>query len=62
MTKPTNLRRFRKQAGRDAKRAKGSENALRFGQGKAEKVLTATRDAQSRKMLDQHQLDDQGDG
>lgn len=62
MTKPTNLRQFRKQAQRDAKRMKSAENAAKFGQSKAEKVLAATRDGQSRRMLDQHRLDDQDNG
>ena len=62
MTEPTNLRLFRKQTNRDTKRAKGHENAAKFGQSKAARVLAATQDAMSRKMLDQHRLDDQGDG
>ena len=62
MSEPTNLRQYRKQAIRDAKRVKGNENAARFGQSKAAKVLAATQDTKTRKMLDQHRLDDQGDG
>ena len=62
MRNVTNLRQIRKQANRDTKREKGRENAAKFGQSKAAKVLAATQDLQSRKMLDQHRLDDQGDG
>ena len=62
MSNVTNLRQNRKQSDRAAKRAKCHENAARFGQSKAAKVLAATQDAKSRKMLDQHLLDDQGDG
>ena len=62
MSNVTNLRQVRKQAHRDAKRAKGQENAAYYGQSKAARVLAATQDAKSRKMLDQHRLDDQGDG
>ena len=62
MSKVTNLRQIRKQADSDAKRVKGGENATKFGQTKAARVMAATQDLQSRKMLDQHRLDDQGDG
>lgn len=62
MSDVTNLRQFRKQIQRDRKRAKGAENATKFGQTKASRVLAATQDSQSRRMLDQHLLDDQDDG
>ncbi len=54
----TNLRQFRKQAARGAKREAGAENAARHGQSKAARMLAATRDDQSRKMLDQHRMSD----
>jgi hypothetical protein len=37
-------------------RKQASENAVKFGQSKAEKLLAATREARLREVLDQHKL------
>lgn len=58
----TNLRRYRKQLARDSKRAQATENAAKSGQTKAARLLAATREEKSRRMLDQHRLGDQEDG
>ena len=57
----TNLRLYRKKQARDDKRAEADKNAAKFGQSKAAKLLSATRDEHSRKMLDQHRLTDLDD-
>lgn len=43
MAKVTNLNRFRKEKARSEKRAKGSENAVKFGRTKAQKDLERAR-------------------
>lgn len=43
MAKVTNLNRFRKEKARSEKRAKGNENAVKFGRTKAQKDLERAR-------------------
>jgi len=60
MTKPVNLNQFRKKQSRLDQKQAADENAARFGRTKAERILESTRSAKAAKMLDQHQLDDEG--
>lgn len=62
MAEITNLRQFRKDAGRMKKRAQGDENATKFGRTKAQKILEATQSEKARKMLDQHRIEGEDDG
>lgn len=57
MREITNLNRARKTRERDAKRAKGVENAAKFGRTKAERIAEAALSTKAREMLDQHALD-----
>lgn len=56
MSKIINLRRARKEKQRMRNRQQASENATKFGQSKANKLLAATREARVREVLDQHRL------
>ncbi|MDB2548634.1 DUF4169 family protein [Paracoccaceae bacterium] len=56
MSKIINLRRARKEKQRMRNRQQESENAIKFGQSKANKLLAATREARVREVLDQHRL------
>lgn len=55
----TNLNRARKTRARDADRAKADANAVKFGRTKAERVAEAATSTKARKMLDQHELDNE---
>lgn len=54
MAKVTNLNTFRKGKARAEKRARGDENAARFGRSKAEKELEKARREKARRNLDGH--------
>ncbi|MEM7318591.1 MAG: DUF4169 family protein [Pseudomonadota bacterium] len=58
MGKPVNLNRFRKDKARAEKKARADQNAVKFGRSKAEKDLDRARDAQARRDLDGHELDE----
>lgn len=58
MAKVTNLNSFRKQKARAQKRARGDENAARFGRSKAEKQLDKARADKAARQLDAHKRDD----
>lgn len=58
MSKVTNLNRFRKQKARDARRAAGGENAVKFGRSKSQKTFEETEAEKARRALDQHRKDD----
>jgi hypothetical protein len=53
---PVNLNRARKAKARIAKKAKASENAIKFGQSKARKTKDETERAKTRHRVDQHRL------
>lgn len=59
MAEITNLNRARKERARDEKQAKGSENAVKFGRTKAERIAEAALQDRARTMLDQHELDNE---
>ncbi|HHB81240.1 MAG TPA: DUF4169 family protein [Aliiroseovarius sp.] len=58
MAKVTNLNSFRKQKARAQKRARGDENAARFGRSKAEKQLDKARADKAARPLDAPKRDD----
>lgn len=53
---PVNLNRVRKAKARIAKKAKASENAVKFGQSKARKTKDGTERANARHGVDRHRL------
>ncbi len=57
MAKLVNLRQARKDRARSEKRAKGDENAAKFGRTKAERDLEAARADKARAHLDAHKRD-----
>jgi len=59
MTPPINLNRARKDKERAEQRAEADANAAKHGRSKAEKILTATRNARAAKALDQHRIDEE---
>ena len=58
--KPVNLNKVRKARDRTAAKQKADENAVRFGQTKAERVLEATRATKAAARLDQLKFEDDG--
>jgi hypothetical protein len=54
MSKVTNLNRVRKAKARAEKRAKGDENAVKFGRTRAEKELDHARAEKAARDLDGH--------
>ena len=54
MGEVVNLRQVKKQAARKAARAKGDENAVKFGRSKAERELQEARTAKAERDLDSH--------
>lgn len=58
MAEIVNLRTVKKQAARTAARAKGHENAARFGQTKAERDLAKSKAEKATRDLDAHKRDD----
>lgn len=57
MSEIVNLNRARKSRARDAKHVAADANAIKFGRTKAERIAEAARNDNARKMLDQHELD-----
>ncbi|MFD1914382.1 DUF4169 family protein [Halodurantibacterium flavum] len=57
MAKLVNLRQVRKDRARTDKRAKGDENAAKFGRSKAERDQEAARAEKARAHLDAHKRD-----
>ena len=55
----TNLKAFRKRKARDEKRARGDENAVKFGRSKAQKEMETGDAARARVRLDGHKRDGQ---
>ena len=58
MSNVTNLNRFRKQKSRDAKRATGDANAVKFGRTKAQKAVEEADRARAERLLDGHARSD----
>ena len=58
MAKIVNLKRAKKQQDRAKNAAQAAENAAVYGESKIEKILRSTRDAQAKKMLDQHEIEE----
>ena len=58
MSSVTNLNQFRKKKARADKRAKGDENAVKFGRTRAEKELEAKRKEKADKDHAGHKRDD----
>ncbi|EJF74964.1 DUF4169 family protein [Bartonella birtlesii] len=56
MTKPINLRQFRKQKKRAEKAVYAEENRYRFGRTKAEKLFDKKENLKMQKFLDQNRL------
>lgn len=54
MAEVINLRSAKKQAARKAARAKGDENAVKFGRSKAERELQQAQVAKAERDLDSH--------
>ena len=54
-----NLNRARKERAKSDKRRTANENAAKFGRSKAERIIDAARSDKARKMLDQHQLEEE---
>ena len=61
MAAPVNLNRFRKEKARAEKKARASENAVKFGRTKEEKALDKAREDKAVRHLDQHKRDDGAD-
>jgi hypothetical protein len=59
MATPVNLNRFRKEKARAEKKARATENAVKFGRTKAEKSSDNAVTALDQKRLDGHKRDDQ---
>lgn len=58
MTEPINLNKVRKARNRAEDKARADLNAVKFGQTKAERLLTATRDQQTSDRLAQLKFED----
>lgn len=58
MTKIINLRQARKQRGRDAKRAEGEANAVRFGEAKPLRQARQAEAERAARIHDAHRRDD----
>lgn len=59
MSNITNLRTARKQKAREEKRATHSENAVKYGITKAERVRAAALEETRRRKLDAHQIEEE---
>ena len=59
MATPVNLNRYRKEKARAEKKARASENVVKFGRTKAEKSHDTAVTALDQKRLDGHKRDDQ---
>jgi len=51
---PINLNKIRKERARASSRARADENAVKFGQTKAQKEALKTREAKAAQVLDGH--------
>lgn len=58
MSQPINLNRYRKDKARAEKRAKGDENAARFGRSKDQKRLEDDQAAKAARHLDGHKQEE----
>ena len=58
MAEPVNLNRFRKQKARAEKKARASENAVKFGRTKAEKLQQRALAEKAEKTLEAHPRED----
>ncbi len=56
MGKPVNLNRYRKQKARAENKARADQNAVAFGQTKAEKEVVRLRQDKQKRDLDNHEL------
>ncbi|MEP1766060.1 MAG: DUF4169 family protein [Sulfitobacter sp.] len=54
MSTPINLNKIRKERARASSRARADENAVKFGQTKAQKDALKARDARAAQALDGH--------
>jgi len=59
MNKIVNLNRARKIRAREEKRAQADANAVKHGRTKAERIAEAARSEQARRVLDQHNMDEE---
>lgn len=57
MTTPVNLNKVRKAQARAEKRARADQNAIRFGQTKAEKQAVKRAQEKAKSHLDRHKRD-----
>ena len=58
MSKPVNLNRYRKEKARAVKKARADQNAVAFGQTKAEKEIVKLQQEKQKRDLDNHELDE----
>ncbi len=56
---PINLNKIRKDRTRSEEKARADTNAIRFGLTKAQRLLNAAREDQSRTRLDQQKFEDE---
>ncbi|WP_306150991.1 DUF4169 family protein [Roseovarius sp. MMSF_3281] len=57
MSKPVNLKRFRKEKARAEKRARADENAVKHGRTKAQREIEKTRNTKGLSDLSNHERD-----
>jgi len=58
MNQPINLNKIRKAVDKVKKRQQANENTVKFGQTKAERILSATLNDKARRTLDSHQFEE----
>lgn len=59
MAEIINLNRARKTQARDDAKVQADANAVKFGRSKAARIAEAAQSEKARKMLDQHELDEE---
>lgn len=59
MAEIINLNRARKTQARDDAKVQADANAVKFGRSKAVRIAEAAQSEKARKMLDQHELDEE---
>ncbi len=59
MNEIVNLNRARKTRARAQKRVQADANAVKHGRTKAERIFEAARSEQARRLLDQHNMDEE---
>lgn len=59
MAEIINLNRARKTQARDDSKVQADANAVKFGRSKAARIAEAAQSEKARKMLDQHELDEE---